>query len=153
MRFVIDSVSITAFFVSRAEANDQRECIYATARIRRAAKKCIFTGTDRRANSFSSASLDANHIFCLFQYKSFIAGAAAICLIIMAVSWYQGAIFGVDTGLLVCEMLPDGVPKSWYQWHVVSGAAIAIVRNILLTDRKGLFIIKLKKSEVKFEKR
>lgn len=84
-------------------------------------------------------------VFSVFaSTKVSIAGAAAICLIVMAVSWYQSAILGLDTGLLVCGMLPDGVSQSWYQWHIVSGAAIAIVRNILLTDRKGLFIIKLK---------
>lgn len=54
----------------------------------------------------------------------------------MAVSWYQGEIFGSDTGLLVCRMLPDDVPQSWYQWQAASGAAIVAMLNILLTDRK-----------------
>lgn len=53
-------------------------------------------------------------LFVCSSTKVSIAGAAAICLIIMAVSWYQGAIFGVDTGLLVCGMLPDGMSQSWY---------------------------------------
>ena len=70
------------------------------------------------------------------SFALFIFAAAAICLTIMAVSWYQGAIFGSDTGLLVCRMLPDNVPQSWYQWQAASGAAIVAMLNILLTDRK-----------------
>ena len=85
--------------------------------------------------------------FTFASTKVSIAGAAAICLIIMAVSWYQGAIFGSDTGLFVCRMLPDDVPQSWYQWQAASGFVIAAMLNILLTDRNGLFIIKLKKSQ------
>ena len=74
--------------------------------------------------------------FALSSTKFSIASAAAICLTIMAVSWYQGEIFGSDTGLLVCRMLPDDVPQSWYQWQAASGAAIVAMLNILLTDRK-----------------
>lgn len=74
--------------------------------------------------------------FTFASTKISIASAAAICLTIMAVSWYQGAIFGSDTGLLVCRMLPDNVPQSWYQWQAASGAAIVAMLNILLTDRK-----------------
>lgn len=84
--------------------------------------------------------------FSCSSTKVSIAGAAAICLIVMAISWYQGTIFGADIGLLVCRMLPDDVPQSWYQWQVASGFAIVAMLNILLTDRNGLFIIKLKKS-------
>ena len=74
--------------------------------------------------------------FTFASTKISIASAAAICLTIMAVSWYQGEIFGSDTGLLVCRMLPDDVPQSWYQWQAASGAAIVAMLNILLTDRK-----------------
>ena len=80
--------------------------------------------------------LDLFVFFTFASTKISIASAAAICLTIMAVSWYQGAIFGSDTGLLVCRMLPDNVPQSWYQWQAASGAAIVAMLNILLTDRK-----------------
>ncbi len=70
--------------------------------------------------------------FAFASTKVSIAGAAAICLIIIAVSWYQSAILGLDTGFLVCRMLPDDVPRSWYQWHVASGAAIVFVSQCKL---------------------